>query len=58
MRHHTDLAEKAQIRLRKTEIVITIFFVFLFALPKERFSITYSTVEVVEAKGNTFALLQ
>lgn len=61
MSHHPDLADKAQIRPRKTEIVTTIFlFFYLYSLKSMCPSSVqqYVQVEVAEAEGNTFALMQ
>lgn len=57
MSHHIDLAEAAPTRPRQTEIVTTAFFVFLIALPKERFPIILlngaSREKWLEQRGHT-----
>lgn len=60
MSHHIDLAKEAQTRPRQTETTTTDFLFFLSELPKEHFSIIYSTVcpGRSSCRGNTPALMQ
>lgn len=61
MSHHTDLAEKGTNKAQKDRNCNYYLFFFSMYSLKSIFQSSiqhYAQVEVVEAKGNTFALIQ